>query len=46
VDSSGSGKGPVADCCGCGDEPFHSGTMELVRNLLLNNFQLLLSLFR
>jgi hypothetical protein len=30
VDSSGSGHGPLAGCCECGDEPSGSGTMELV----------------
>jgi hypothetical protein len=31
VDSFGSGWGPVADCCECGDECSCSGTMELVK---------------
>jgi hypothetical protein len=30
VDSVGSGWGPVAGCCECGDEPSGSGAMELV----------------
>jgi hypothetical protein len=30
VDSPGSGYGPVAGCCECGDEPSGSGGMELV----------------
>jgi hypothetical protein len=30
VDSPGSGQGPLAGCCECGDEPSGSGTTELV----------------
>jgi hypothetical protein len=30
VDSPGSGQGPVAGCCECGDEPPGSGATELV----------------
>jgi hypothetical protein len=30
LDSTGSGQGPVAGCCECGDEPSGSGAMELV----------------
>jgi hypothetical protein len=30
VDSPGSGYGPLAGSCECGDEPSGSGTMELV----------------
>jgi hypothetical protein len=30
VDSAGSGSGPWADCCECGDEPSGSGATELV----------------
>jgi hypothetical protein len=30
VDSPGSGQGPVASCCECGDEPSGSGATELV----------------
>jgi hypothetical protein len=30
VDSPGSGQGPVAGCCECGDEPLGSGATELV----------------
>jgi hypothetical protein len=30
VDSPGSGQGPVADCCECGDEPSGSGATDLV----------------
>jgi hypothetical protein len=29
VDSPGSGKGPLAGCCECGDEPSGSGATEL-----------------
>jgi hypothetical protein len=32
VDSIVSGKGPVAGCCECGDEPSCSGATELVTN--------------
>jgi hypothetical protein len=31
VDSPGSGQGPMAGCCECGDEPSGSGATELVR---------------
>jgi hypothetical protein len=31
LDLHGSGQGPVAGCCECGDEPPGSGAMELVR---------------
>jgi hypothetical protein len=31
LDSTGSGQGPMADCCECGDEPLGSGATELVR---------------
>jgi hypothetical protein len=31
VDSAGSGQGPVAGCCECGDEPSGSGATELVQ---------------
>jgi hypothetical protein len=30
VDSPGSGCGPLAGCCECGDEPSGSGATELV----------------
>jgi hypothetical protein len=30
VDSSGSGEGPLAGCCECGDETSASGATELV----------------
>jgi hypothetical protein len=30
LDSTGSGQGPVAGCCECGDEPSGSCTTELV----------------
>jgi hypothetical protein len=30
LDSTGSGQGPVAGCCECGDEPSGSCAMELV----------------
>jgi hypothetical protein len=30
VDSPGSGQGPLAGSCECGDEPLGSGTTELV----------------
>jgi hypothetical protein len=30
MDSIGSGEGPVAGCCECGDEPSGSGATELV----------------
>jgi hypothetical protein len=30
VDSPGSGQGPLAGCCECGDEPSGSGAIELV----------------
>jgi hypothetical protein len=30
LDSTGSGQGPVAGCCKCGDEPLGSCAMELV----------------
>jgi hypothetical protein len=30
LDSTGSGQGPVAGCCDCGDEPLGSCTTELV----------------
>jgi hypothetical protein len=30
LDSTGSGQGPVADCCECGDEPLGSCAPELV----------------
>jgi hypothetical protein len=30
LDSTGSGQGPVAGCCECGDEPSGSCTAELV----------------
>jgi hypothetical protein len=33
VDSPGSGYGPLAGCCECGDEPSGSGTTELVSYL-------------
>jgi hypothetical protein len=31
AESPGSGYGPLAGCCGCGDEPSGSGSTELVR---------------
>jgi hypothetical protein len=31
LDSSGSGQGPVADCCECGDEPSGSCATELFK---------------
>jgi hypothetical protein len=36
VDSPGSGWGPLAGCCECGDEPSGSGATELV-SLYLNS---------
>jgi hypothetical protein len=33
LDSTGSGQGPVAGCCECGDEPSGSCATELVKNL-------------
>jgi hypothetical protein len=30
LDSTGSGQGPVAGCCECGNEPSGSGATELV----------------
>jgi hypothetical protein len=35
LDSTGSGQGPVAGCCECGDEPSGSCAMELV-NIIYN----------
>jgi hypothetical protein len=32
LDSTGSGQGPVAGCCECGDEPSGSCATELVNN--------------
>jgi hypothetical protein len=32
LDSTGSGQGPVAGCCKCGDEPSGSWATELVRS--------------
>jgi hypothetical protein len=32
VDSPGSGYGPLAGCCECGDEPSGSGATELVND--------------
>jgi hypothetical protein len=37
VGSPGSGWGPVAGCCECGDEPFGSGATELV-SLVVTNY--------
>jgi hypothetical protein len=34
LDSTGSGQGPVAGCCECGDEPSGSCAMELVSYLM------------
>jgi hypothetical protein len=34
-DSTGSGQGPVADCCECGDEPSGSRTTESVTDRIL-----------
>jgi hypothetical protein len=34
LDSTGSGQGPVAGCCECGDEPSGSCAMELVRYIV------------
>jgi hypothetical protein len=34
LDSTGSGQGPVAGCCDCGDEPPGSCSTELVRKLV------------
>jgi hypothetical protein len=36
LDSTGSGQGPVAGCCECGDEPSGSCATELVSYLLRN----------
>jgi hypothetical protein len=33
LDSTGSGQGPVAGCCECGDEPSGSCATELVKSL-------------
>jgi hypothetical protein len=33
LDSTGSGQGPVAGCCECGDEPSGSCAMELVLHI-------------
>jgi hypothetical protein len=35
VDSIGSGVGPVAGCCECGDELSGSGTTELLKRALI-----------
>jgi hypothetical protein len=35
LDSTGSGQGPVAGCCECGDEPSGSCATELVRYLFI-----------
>jgi hypothetical protein len=35
LDSTGSGQGPVAGCCKCGDEPSGSCATELVSSLLI-----------
>jgi hypothetical protein len=35
LDSTGSGQGPVAGCCECGDEPSGSCATELVRRKLI-----------
>jgi hypothetical protein len=35
LDSTGSGQGPVADCCECGDEPSASCATELVNYFIL-----------
>jgi hypothetical protein len=37
VDSAGSGEGPVAGSCECGDEPSGSGTTELVSPAFLRS---------
>jgi hypothetical protein len=37
LDSTGSGQGPLAGCCECGDEPSGSCTMELVFHIVLIN---------
>jgi hypothetical protein len=34
MDSTGSGQGPVAGCCECGDEPSGSCATELVSQLV------------
>jgi hypothetical protein len=36
--STGSGQGPVAGCCECGDEPSGSCATELVNRYVLNIF--------
>jgi hypothetical protein len=36
LNSTGSGQGPVAGCCECGDEPSGSCATELVRLSCLN----------
>jgi hypothetical protein len=38
VDSTGSGQGPVAGCCECGDEPSGSGATKLVSTVLFIAF--------
>jgi hypothetical protein len=35
LDLTGSGQGPVAGCCECGDEPSGSCSTELVRSYIL-----------
>jgi hypothetical protein len=37
VDSTGSGQGPVAGCCECGDEPSGSGATELGFTVAVTN---------
>jgi hypothetical protein len=37
LDSTGSGQGPVAGCCECGDEPSGSCATELVRPFIYNS---------
>jgi hypothetical protein len=38
LDSTGSGQGPVAGCCECGDEPSDSCSTELVSSFVLQTF--------
>jgi hypothetical protein len=43
LDSTGSGQGPVAGCCECGDEPSGSCATELVIRLTVTGFFILSS---
>jgi hypothetical protein len=45
VDSPGSGQGPLAGCCECGDEPSGSGATDLVCFYLVHMYEFLFLLF-